>query len=106
MCWFFLFNTMSQEFKTIQSIGRKGLLSELSEYIGKKQDNTLLGIGDDAAIIKEEDGSIGVPGTCTTKATIPIKSKGAVSPKACAKPIIVPDNVPGIAKGTTWCITD
>ena len=43
-----------------------------------------------------------MPGISTTNATIPINIKGAVSPSACAKPIIVPDKVPGIAKGTTW----
>ena len=51
---------------------------------------------------RDAEGSTGVLGISTTKATIPIKIKGAVSPKAWAKPIIVPDNVPGIASGTTW----
>src|SRR5690606_37687414 len=32
-------------------------------------------------------GSMGVEGTLATKATMPISSKGAVSPKACANPI-------------------
>ena len=55
---------------------------------------------------KEDDGSIGVEGISTTNATIPININGAVSPNACANPIIVPDNVPGKAKGTTWWKTD
>ena len=38
----------------------------------------------------------------TTNATIPINISGAVSPNACANPIIVPDKVPGSANGTTW----
>ncbi len=58
MCWFFYLNTMSDEFITIQSIGRKGLLEELSEFKGKAQDSTVLGLGDDAAVLKESDGSL------------------------------------------------
>ena len=54
----------------------------------------------------KEEGSIGVDGISTTKATIPIKINGAVSPNACANPIIVPESVPGNAKGTTWWNTD
>ena len=45
------------------------------------------------------DGSIGPPGTSTTNATIPIISSGAVSPIACAIPMIVPVKIPGIASG-------
>ena len=41
-------------------------------------------------------------GTSTINATIPIINRGAVSPKACAIPIIVPVNIPGIARGITW----
>jgi len=55
---------------------------------------------------RDADGSIGVDGISTTKATIPIKINGAVSPRAWARPIIVPDNVPGSASGTTWWNTD
>ena len=44
-------------------------------------------------------------GTSTIKATIPINSKGAVSPSALAIPIIVPVNIPGAALGTTWLNT-
>ncbi|MEQ9309861.1 MAG: thiamine-phosphate kinase [Balneolaceae bacterium] len=43
---------MSNDFITIQSIGRKGLLEELSKYKGKQQDSTILGLGDDAAVLK------------------------------------------------------
>ena len=35
---------------------------------------------------------------------MPIISSGAVSPSACAMPMIVPVSMPGIASGTTWCI--
>lgn len=45
---------MSNEFITIQSIGRKGLLEELSKFRGKEQDSTILGLGDDAAVIKDD----------------------------------------------------
>lgn len=58
MCWFFYINTMSNEFITIQSIGRKGLLEELSQFRGKEQDSTILGLGDDSAVIKESDDSL------------------------------------------------
>jgi len=43
-------------------------------------------------------------GVSTIKATIPIINSGAVSPSACAIPIIVPVNMPGIAKGKTWWV--
>ena len=36
------------------------------------------------------------------KATMPIISSGAVSPSACAMPMIVPVMIPGIASGRTW----
>ncbi|GAB5408039.1 MAG: thiamine-phosphate kinase [Balneolaceae bacterium] len=54
MCWFFYIKNMSEEFISIQSIGRKGLLEELSKYKGKEQDSTFLGLGDDAAVIKDD----------------------------------------------------
>lgn len=56
---------MSEEFITIKSIGRKGLLSELAEFTGSKQKSTVLGLGDDAAVIKEEDGSLSLLTTDT-----------------------------------------
>lgn len=49
---------MSEEFKTIQSIGRKGLLNELVKFTGSKQSSTKLGIGDDTAVLTEADGSL------------------------------------------------
>ena len=49
---------------------------------------------------------MGLAGISTTNATIPININGAVSPKAWANPMIVPDKVPGKAKGTTWWKTD
>ncbi len=33
---------------------------------------------------------------------MPISSKGAVSPKARASPMMVPVRIPGIATGRTW----
>ena len=36
------------------------------------------------------------------KATMPIIRSGAVSPSACAMPMIVPVMMPGIASGSTW----
>jgi hypothetical protein len=36
------------------------------------------------------------------KATMPIISSGAVSPSACAMPMIVPVRMPGMASGRTW----
>ena len=53
------------------------------------------------AVIKVDKDSIGLDGMSTTNATIPINISGAVSPNACANPIIVPDKVPGSANGTT-----
>jgi hypothetical protein len=50
---------------------------------------------------KTVDGSVNPLGTSTIKATIPIISKGAVSPKALAIPMIVPVNMPGRARGST-----
>jgi len=37
----------------------------------------------------------------TMKATMPIISSGAVSPSACAMPMMAPVNMPGIANGRT-----
>ena len=55
-------------------------------------------------------GSVNVAGMSTIKATIPINNNGADSPKALAKPIIVPVKIPGIAEGSkcwnTTCISD
>lgn len=56
---------MSDEFTTIQSIGRKGLLQEISEFKGEPKKNTVRGLGDDAAVIKEEDGSLSLLTTDT-----------------------------------------
>ena len=42
-----------------------------------------------------------VVGISIINATIPIIKRGAVSPKACAIPIIVPVKIPGAAKGKT-----
>ncbi|MBO6525032.1 MAG: thiamine-phosphate kinase [Balneolaceae bacterium] len=56
---------MSDEFITIQSIGRKGLLKEISEFRGESRKNTVKGLGDDAAVIKEKDGSLSLLTTDT-----------------------------------------
>ena len=48
-------------------------------------------------------GSVKPPGISTIKATMPIISKGAVSPSALAIPIIAPVNMPGNERGKTWC---
>jgi hypothetical protein len=54
--------------------------------------------------------SVKLVGTSAMKATIPIISKGAVSPKACAIARIEPVMMPGMANGRTWwkiaCIFD
>ncbi len=39
------------------------------------------------------------------KAIIPTMISGAVSPMACAKAMIAPVSIPGIAKGNTWSRT-
>jgi hypothetical protein len=39
------------------------------------------------------------------KATMPIISSGADSPRARAMPMMVPVSIPGIASGSTWCAT-
>lgn len=49
---------MSEEFKTIQSIGRKGLLNELAQFTGSRQSSTKSSIGDDTAVITEANGSL------------------------------------------------
>ena len=41
--------------------------------------------------------------TLGIKAFMPIKSSGAVSPSACAMPMMVPVRMPGMARGRTWC---
>jgi len=51
------------------------------------------------------DGSVTPLGASTINATIPIINNGAVSPSACAIPIMVPVSMPGIASGNTWCST-
>ena len=50
---------------------------------------------------KAVDGSVKPAGMSTIKATIPIISSGAVSPRARAIPIIVPVSMPGSASGNT-----
>ncbi len=45
---------MSNEFKSIQSVGRAGLLKQISEYESHTNQSTIKGIGDDAAVIKTD----------------------------------------------------
>ena len=50
-------------------------------------------------------GSVIPVGISRMNANIPIINSGAVSPKACAIPMMVPVRMPGIANGKTWCDT-
>lgn len=56
MAAFFYFTYMSDEFVTIQSVGRKGLLDQLKDLNGQTSADTVKGIGDDAAVLKGRDG--------------------------------------------------
>ena len=47
---------MSDEFVTIQSVGRKGLLDQLKDLNGKVSPETIKGIGDDAAVLQGREG--------------------------------------------------
>ena len=47
---------MTDKFKTIQSIGRKGLLGEISPLSGSAKPGVVKGIGDDAAVISGKEG--------------------------------------------------
>ncbi|RNC79438.1 MAG: thiamine-phosphate kinase [Balneola sp.] len=49
---------MNNDFTTIQNLGRQKLLERISVYKGEVQESTLTGIGDDASVIKEKDGSL------------------------------------------------
>ena len=55
---------------------------------------------------REVAGSMMLSGAAVMKAFIPISSRGAVSPSACASPMIVPVRMPGMASGRTcWNTT-
>ncbi|MEP1152005.1 MAG: thiamine-phosphate kinase [Balneola sp.] len=43
---------MDQEFKSIQSVGREGLIKQISQYESHTNQSTIKGIGDDAAVLK------------------------------------------------------
>ncbi|MFY0684552.1 MAG: thiamine-phosphate kinase [Balneola sp.] len=43
---------MDQEFKSIQSVGREGLIKQISQYEAHTNQSTIKGIGDDAAVLK------------------------------------------------------
>ena len=47
-------------------------------------------------------GDVTLEGISATKATMPIISRGALSPKARDMPMIVPVKIPGMASGRTW----
>lgn len=49
---------MSDDFQTIQSIGSKGLLEKITNFDTFKNDKVAQSIGDDSAVIKEENGSL------------------------------------------------
>ncbi len=49
---------MSDSFQTIQSIGSKALLDKITGYDAFKHPNVVQSIGDDAAVIKEDSGSL------------------------------------------------
>ncbi len=45
---------MSEDFKSIQSVGREGLLEKITSYESFKSENTLQSIGDDSAVLKKD----------------------------------------------------
>ena len=45
---------MDQEFKSIQSVGREGLINQITGYDSHTNQSTIKGIGDDAAVIKTD----------------------------------------------------
>lgn len=45
---------MAEDFKTIQSVGRDGLLEKITAYEAHTNQSTVSGIGDDAAVIRSE----------------------------------------------------
>jgi len=49
---------MSDSFQTIQSIGSKGLLDKLTNFDSYKNQNVTQSIGDDSAVVKENDGTL------------------------------------------------
>ncbi|MBO6623021.1 MAG: thiamine-phosphate kinase [Balneola sp.] len=45
---------MDQEFKSIQSVGREGLIKQITDYDSHTNQSTIKGIGDDAAVLKTD----------------------------------------------------
>lgn len=45
---------MDQEFKSIQSVGREGLIKQITAYDSHTNQSTIKGIGDDAAVLKTD----------------------------------------------------
>ena len=45
---------MDQEFKSIQSVGREGLIKQITDYDAHTNQSTIKGIGDDAAVLKTD----------------------------------------------------
>lgn len=45
---------MNQEFKSIQSVGREGLIKQITAYDSHTNQSTIKGIGDDAAVLKTD----------------------------------------------------
>ncbi len=56
---------MTNDFTSIQALGRQKLLEKISAYKGEVQDSTLIGLGDDASVIREKDGSLTLLSTDT-----------------------------------------
>ncbi len=56
---------MADTFTTIQAIGRQKLLEKISVFKGEVKETTAKGIGDDASVIKENDGSLTLLSTDT-----------------------------------------
>lgn len=56
---------MSNDFTTIQNLGRQKLLEKISVFKGEVQEATVKGLGDDASVIREKDGSLTLLSTDT-----------------------------------------
>ena len=56
---------MSNEFKSIQSLGKNNLINKIKEYESFSNPKTVKGIGDDAAVIQKSDKSFTLLSTDT-----------------------------------------
>ncbi len=55
---FYFFNMKEKEFQQIQEIGFGSLIEKLSGYSGERNEEILLGIGDDAAVFEGRNGEV------------------------------------------------